>query len=46
MRTQFPFLPQADPEAFAEVRTLGQTVEYMTSRGPAAESIAPAAAAR
>ena len=35
MRTQFPALPQADPEAFAEVRTLRQTVTYMIgSRGP------------
>ncbi len=29
MRTQFPNLPQADPEAFADVRTLRQTVTYM-----------------
>ena len=35
MRAQFPLLPPADPEAFAEVRTLGQTVDYMASRGPA-----------
>ncbi len=31
MRNQFPTLPKADPEAFAEVRTLGQTVQYMMS---------------
>ncbi len=32
MRSQFPNLPKADPEAFADMRTLGQTVEYMAAR--------------
>ena len=31
LRTEFPVLPQADPEAFAEVHTLGQIVEYLTA---------------
>jgi acyl transferase domain-containing protein len=45
MRTRFPSLPKADPEAFAEVRTLGQTVQYMLASAPAsAPEIAAAAA--
>jgi acyl transferase domain-containing protein len=43
MRTRFPNLPPADPEAFAEVHTLGQTVEYMLSSAPSVPS-APIAA--
>ena len=35
LRTQFPALPQADPEAFAEVRTLGDVVAYMVNRDAA-----------
>jgi len=38
LRTEFPSLPKADPDAFAEVRTLGQTVQYMLSSAPAANS--------
>ncbi len=41
MRAQFPSLPQADPEAFAQVRTLGETVNYMI--GSAAQASAPVA---
>ena len=43
LRTQFPDLPKADPEAFAEMRTLGQIIQYM-SRNPdqAANNRAPA----
>ncbi len=40
LREQFPNLPPADPEAFAEVRTLGQTVRYMTSRSAATNAAA------
>jgi acyl carrier protein len=29
LRSQFPNLPKADPEAFAEARTLGQIIDYM-----------------
>jgi len=43
LRAQFPNLPQADPEAFAEVRTLGQTVTYMIG-SPARSEAAPVAA--
>jgi acyl carrier protein len=29
MRELYPQLPKADPEAFAEARTLGQIVDYL-----------------
>ncbi len=32
LRAQFPNLPKADPEAFAEMRTLGQIVQYLSAR--------------
>ena len=35
LRAQFPALPQADPEAFAEVRTLGDVVAYLVNRDEA-----------
>ncbi len=35
-------LPQADPEAFAEVRTLGQIVQYLVRSAP--QTAVPAAA--
>ena len=44
MRAQFPDLPMADPEAFAEMRTLGQIIQYMSPKpGEAANSPTPAA---
>ena len=48
MREQFPNLPKVDPEAFAQVHTLGQTVAYMTAGSSpetptAAETAAPSA---
>ena len=43
LRAQFPALPQADPEAFAEVRTLGDVVAYLVNRDEAqAETVQPA----
>ena len=49
MRSQFPNLPKVDPETFALVRTLGQTVAYMGTPGdvstPVIETAPPTAAA-
>ncbi|MEQ9028585.1 MAG: phosphopantetheine-binding protein, partial [Aggregatilineales bacterium] len=36
MRDQFPELPQLKPEELAELRTLGEIVEYMNTHQPAA----------
>src|SRR5271157_455108 len=41
MRSIFPNLPKADPEAFAEMRTLGQIVNYLSNR-PGQADAAPA----
>ncbi|MDR3573813.1 MAG: beta-ketoacyl synthase N-terminal-like domain-containing protein [Anaerolineaceae bacterium] len=42
LRAQFPNLPKADPEAFAEMRTLGQIIQYMSRKtGQAANTSAP-----
>jgi acyl transferase domain-containing protein/acyl carrier protein len=43
LRAQYPNLPKADPEAFAEMRTLGQIVQYLSAR-PAETTASPALA--
>ena len=39
LRAQIPDLPQADPEAFAEVRTLGQIIDYLMQTAPSGQSV-------
>ncbi len=39
LRTQIPDLPQADPEAFAEVRTLGQIIDYLMKTAPGGQPV-------
>lgn len=43
LRTQFPNLPKADPEAFADIHTLGQIIAYLVSDSPPPAASAQAA---
>ena len=44
VQDQLPTLPELNPEDLAECRTLGEIVDYMNSKLPAAVSVAPVSA--
>jgi polyketide-type polyunsaturated fatty acid synthase PfaA len=44
VQDELPELPELNPDDLAELRTLGQIVEYMQSKAPASQASVPAAA--